>query len=208
MRQKTASILAISGRFGAGTVATLLLPGVVSAAPVAAEATRIPDATATAILLTGLMLLVLEIKIISNGLLGLLGTACVVAATIIIWRDDASFWGIPVIYVIPVILLTLILAVILAVLSAQAYKERVVSGAEGFAGDVAEASENLDPTGRVFYQGSYWQAHSSAPVRAGSMVRITRLEKLTLFVEPLPAETLPSAAQAFPQSHPTPPPMV
>lgn len=144
-----------------------------------------PDMTATTLLVIGIFLLILEINIVSQGLLGFLASLCLIAATVIIWRDGSSFWGVPVAWVIPVIGLVLVLGIGLSVLGARAYKEKVVSGYEGFVGDIAVASEALSPSGQVFFQGAYWQAESSTPVAKGNKVRIVAAEKLKLFVEPV-----------------------
>lgn len=143
-----------------------------------------PDMTATTLLIIGILLLMLEIKVVSQGLLGFLAGLCLIAATVIIWRDGSSFWGVPVGWVIPVIGLVLVLGICLSVLGVRAIKEKVVSGQEGYIGEIAVASEALRPGGQVFFQGAYWQAESSAPASKGDRVRIVGTEKLKLFVEP------------------------
>lgn len=140
--------------------------------------------TATTLLIIGVFLLMLEIKIVSQGLLGFLASLSLIAATVIIWRDGSSFWGVPVAWVIPVIGLVLVLGICLSVLGMRAYKDKVVSGYEGFVGEFAVASEVLNPEGQVFFQGAYWRAESSAPVAKGERVRIVAAEKLKLYVEP------------------------
>ncbi len=144
-----------------------------------------PDMTATTLLVIGIFLLMLEIKIVSQGLIGFLASLCLIAATVIIWRDGSSFWGVPVVWVIPVIGLVMVLGISLSVLGVKAYQEKVVSGYEGYIGEVAVASEALGLTGQVFFRGAYWQAESSTPVAKGENVRVVAAEKLKLYVEPV-----------------------
>lgn len=155
-----------------------------------------PDIAATMLLMTGVLLLILEVKIVSYGILGVLGTVCLAVATGVIWRYGQEFWGVSIYYVLPLILLVLILTVAMAIMAAKAHREQVTSGAEGFIGEIAEASEDLYPHGRVFFQGSYWQAESCAPVSAGAPVRILAVERLKLIVEPLsPAGGTPAVCR-------------
>lgn len=182
----------MTGRTAAGrwTVAlaagTILLPAAALAqAPTSGAEPFQPDLAATVLLMIGVMLLILEVKIVSYGILGVMGTVCLAVATGVIWRYGQEFWGISIYYVLPIILLVLILTVAMAIMAAKAHREQVASGAEGFIGEVAEASEDLKPAGRVFFQGSYWQAESCAPVSAGAPVRILAVERLKLIVEPL-----------------------
>lgn len=143
------------------------------------------DMTATTLLVVGIVLLLLEIKVVSQGLLGFLATICLTGATIIIWRDGGQFWGIPLSWVIPVIIFILALGIALSVLSVKAYKEKIASGYESYAGEEAEAYEALDPYGRVFFQGTYWRAESLAPVAKGEKVRVVSADRLKLVVEPM-----------------------
>ena len=171
-----------------GATALLLL---LTACPVCAgpmgpfPGTNGDDIAATALLATGVILLLLEVKIVSFGILGVLGTACLALGTGVIWENGGALWGISMYYIVPLILLIFILTVAMSVLAAQAYKERVTSGREGFVGEVAEASEALAPEGRVFFQGTYWQAESTAPIAAGQKVRIIGVDRLKLYVEPM-----------------------
>lgn len=142
------------------------------------------DTTATMLLIAGIILLLLEIKIVSQGLLGFLASICLVGATVIIWRDGGTFWGIPLSWVIPVVIFILALGVTLTVLSIRAYKEKIASGYESFAGEIGEAFEALNPEGRVFFQGTYWRAKSIAPVEKGEKVRVVSANHLRLVVEP------------------------
>ncbi len=42
-------------------------------------------------------------------------------------------------------------------------------------GEVGEAIEDIDQTGRVFVHGEYWLAHSDRPIKAGSTVKVVKL---------------------------------
>jgi membrane-bound serine protease (ClpP class) len=70
-------------------------------------------------------------------------------------------------------------------LASRSMRKPVVTGTQGMIGETAEAFEDFSGRGRVRYGGELWNAHASAPVRAGQSVRIVKVEGLSLWVEPL-----------------------
>ncbi len=153
------------------------------------EITIVPsDLTATLLLVTGIILLLLEIKIVSQGIMGFIGGIFLVAAAVIIYQDGTPFWGVPIAWILPVIGLILVLFGALSMLAVKAHQEKVVTGYLGYVGEIAEASESLEPEGRVFFQGTYWDAISKVPIAKGEKVRIVAADRLKLVVEPLRVE--------------------
>jgi len=167
------------------TAAILCSTSVLHAAPVTTIAVESSDLTATALLVVGIILLMLEVKIVSQGILGFIGSVFLITAGVIIWRDGTAFWGMPVGWIIPLIGVTVILAAILTWLGIKAQQEKVTTGYQGYIGEIAEVREALNPEGRVFFQGTYWQALSQIPIAPGEKVRIIGADRLVLVVEPL-----------------------
>ena len=69
-------------------------------------------------------------------------------------------------------------------LATRAQARPVVTGARGMIGASAEVLGDFNGQGRVRYGGELWQARSAAPLRAGELARIVKVEGLTLWVEP------------------------
>jgi membrane protein implicated in regulation of membrane protease activity len=65
---------------------------------------------------------------------------------------------------------------------------RIQTGAEAMVGKRAEALESCSPVGRVRVAGEIWNARSERPVLRGQAVRITGVDGLTLWVEPVADE--------------------
>lgn len=61
---------------------------------------------------------------------------------------------------------------------------RVTTGVEGMVGEVGQVIEACDPNGRVRLRGEIWNARSAEPAPAGSAVRVSAVEGLTILVEP------------------------
>jgi membrane-bound serine protease (ClpP class) len=78
-----------------------------------------------------------------------------------------------------------VITVFLVSLAVRARRSKVETGAEGMIGEIGKALTGLDPQGKVFVHGEYWDAVSSRPVAAGTPVRVTSMEKLKLTVEPV-----------------------
>jgi membrane-bound serine protease (ClpP class) len=52
-------------------------------------------------------------------------------------------------------------------------------------GEIGSAIEPLAPQGKILVRGEYWEAVSTAPVAAGTHVRVVAIDKLQLTVEPI-----------------------
>jgi membrane-bound serine protease (ClpP class) len=75
---------------------------------------------------------------------------------------------------------------LLVTLVVRARKNKVVTGSAGMVDEIGVAHTALNPAGRVFVHGEFWEAVSSAPVEAGAHVRVVDVEGLRLRVEPAP----------------------
>jgi membrane-bound serine protease (ClpP class) len=67
--------------------------------------------------------------------------------------------------------------------------EPVRTGSEQLIGSAAEARSSIDPTGRVWLEGTLWSARLAAgasPIHAGDRVRVEAVDGLTLVVRPEP----------------------
>ncbi|MGB8113597.1 MAG: NfeD family protein, partial [Candidatus Sulfotelmatobacter sp.] len=56
---------------------------------------------------------------------------------------------------------------------------------QGLIGETGIAQSALSPRGKVFVHGEIWDAVSSSDVSAGQTVVVTRVDGLTIRVEPL-----------------------
>ena len=65
---------------------------------------------------------------------------------------------------------------------------KVITGAAGMLGEIGVARTPLDPAGKVFVHGEYWDAESPCPVADGASVRVVAVEGLKLRVEPIQQE--------------------
>ncbi|MCZ6695022.1 MAG: ATP-dependent Clp protease proteolytic subunit [Acidobacteria bacterium] len=138
-----------------------------------------------ALIILGLILFILEIKVASYGLLSLGGIGSLVLGSVLLFRDAEGIPGLGAArgVILGVAITAAILMAILTSLVVRAFRTRSVSGASGLVNEVGTALTDLEPEGRIFVHGEYWNARSERPVRKGARVRVTGVVALRLDVE-------------------------
>lgn len=138
-----------------------------------------------ALIVLGVLLMIGEFLVPSFGALGLGGIVAFVFGSVILIDADEPGFGVS----------RLLLGTIATVGSAAlfgviwlAMRSRqlpVVSGAEEMLRSTATALEDFASEGAVETRGERWHARSAVAVRKGQRLRVTRIEGLVLYVEPL-----------------------
>jgi membrane-bound serine protease (ClpP class) len=139
----------------------------------------------TLLIVSGMLLMLAELKITSYGVLGIGGVACMIGACAILMRTGQTLFGIPPAMVIPVLVALTVIEAMLVVISLRSSKGGPVTGTDSYVGQIAEVSRALSPDGKVFFNGTYWDATSALPVAAGAKVRILAAERMRLTVAPV-----------------------
>lgn len=139
----------------------------------------------TLLIVSGMLLMLAELKITSYGVLGIGGVACMVGACAILMRTGQSLFGVPPVMIIPVLVAITVIELMLVVVSIRSTKGYPSTGMDSFIGQIAEVSRPLSPEGKVFFNGTYWDAVSSGPVAAGAKVRILAANRMKLTVAPM-----------------------
>lgn len=144
-----------------------------------------------ALMVLALSLFVLEAKFTSHGILGVGGAVAMVLGAIMLVDSPLPEMRIRLGTAISLALPFSLITVLLVSLAVRARRNKVVTGAEGMIGETGVALGDLKPEGKVFVRGEYWDALSTAPVAAGTRIRVTAMERLKLTVEPVVAEPRP-----------------
>jgi membrane-bound serine protease (ClpP class) len=69
--------------------------------------------------------------------------------------------------------------------ASRSLRRPVVTGVQTMIGARAEVMETFNGKGRIRYGGELWNARSSSSLQSGQIVRITQVDGLTLWVEPV-----------------------
>jgi membrane-bound serine protease (ClpP class) len=136
-----------------------------------------------ALLLLGGVLLLLEVKFASHGVLGVGGTVAMVLGALLLVNGPPEI-RIHLSTALAVVLPFALIILFLVTLAVRARRNKAVMSGGGVLNQVGQARTALVPAGTVFVHGEYWDAVSSSPVEPGADVRVVSIDGLKLRVEP------------------------
>ncbi len=141
-----------------------------------------------ALIVVGIILFLLEIKIVSHGLLSVAGALSLFLGSIMLIRTPSGLeimelsWTV----IIFSVALTTVFFVFLIGLGIKAQQRKPATGEEGLVGKTGIVTETLNPEGMVKVHGELWRAVStSGKINKGSLIKVVNIENLTLYVEPI-----------------------
>jgi membrane-bound serine protease (ClpP class) len=137
-----------------------------------------------ALLLLAVALFILEAKFASHGVLGVGGAVAMILGAVLLVDSPIPELRIHWVTAVGLTLPFALITVFLLSLILRARANKVVTGTSGMQDETGVAHTALNPAGKVFVHGEFWDAISSLPVEAGAPVRITAVEGLKLRVEP------------------------
>ena len=139
-----------------------------------------------ALIIFGIILFILEVKIISHGILSIGGAIALALGSMMLIRRDSTLdfmrisWGV----IIATTIVTALFFFFIIALAVKGQRKKPMSGTEGIIGEIGETLAVLDPSGMVSVHGEIWKAESvSGSIALGQKVRVTAIKDLTLFVE-------------------------
>jgi membrane-bound serine protease (ClpP class) len=140
-----------------------------------------------ALIIVGIILFILEIKIVSHGLLSIGGVLCLFLGSIMLIRTPSGLeimqlsWTV----IIFSVVLTTAFFLLIAYLGIKVQQRKPATGEEGIVGEIGEVIETLNPQGTIRVHGELWKAIStSGKISKGAQVKVVRADNLTLYVEP------------------------
>jgi len=138
-----------------------------------------------ALVAVGVGMIVAEFFFPTFGSLGLGGLIAFVVGSLILFDSDIPGMniGLPVIAGIATVGGLVIVA--MAWLASGSLRRPVVTGVQAMIGERAEVLDAFSGKDRIRYGGEIWNARSTSALQAGQIVRITQVDGLTLWVEPV-----------------------
>ena len=136
------------------------------------------------LMLFGLLLLMLEVKITSYGLLTAGGLASLLFGSMILMDSSVPELQLSLRFVLPIVFALAGIAVFLVRLAVASQRLNPVTGVAGMMGDVALALTAIEPgkAGRVATHGEIWKATALESIAEGDRLRITAVDGLTVTV--------------------------
>jgi membrane-bound serine protease (ClpP class) len=130
-----------------------------------------------------IILFILEIKVTSYGMLTVAGLGCLFVGAWILFPRSIPALAVPLEVFLPVLIAVALIMVVVLYMVIRAQRDQVTTGVEGMVGERGAAATDLDPTGRVFVRGEYWNARASRPLSRGTPVRVRAVHEMELHVE-------------------------
>jgi membrane-bound serine protease (ClpP class) len=139
-----------------------------------------------ALIIFGILLLLLEIKIVSHGMLAIGGTTALLIGSLMLIKpvSGLEISRISRALIFSSVAVTASFFLFVIVMGVKAQRRKPVSGFQTMIGEMAVTFDELRPAGRVRIHGEIWNAISdSGNINKGQEVRVTKVQDLTLYVE-------------------------
>jgi membrane-bound serine protease (ClpP class) len=136
------------------------------------------------LILLGLAFIVAEAFLPSFGALGIGGTVALIIGSVILIEPGAPGYGVSLPFIVALGLTSALIVFSIVAMALKARRRSVVSGAEHIVGASGVVLDDMQTQGWARVQGESWRIVSSAPLVRGQKVRVTRIDGLTLNVEP------------------------
>jgi membrane-bound serine protease (ClpP class) len=140
-----------------------------------------------ALIIFGIILFLLEIKIMSHGMLAIGGTVSLFLGSIMLIRTSSVLefvelsWSV----IFASVIISTFFFVFILGLGIKAQRRKPTTGIEGLIGEAGQVIETLKPEGVVRVHGEIWNAESlSGTIQKGNRIRVVRINGLKLLVEP------------------------
>lgn len=138
-----------------------------------------------ALIVVAIILFILEIKIISHGLLTIGGVVALALGSTMLLRHETSWDFVTISWeVIAGVVVSTTAFFLLAIgMGVRAQRLSPTTGSQGMVGEVGTALTDLIPDGQVKVHGEIWKAESaSGTIPQGTRIRVHRIENLKLIV--------------------------
>ncbi|HEX6847305.1 MAG TPA: nodulation protein NfeD [Chitinophagaceae bacterium] len=139
-----------------------------------------------ALIVFAVILFLLEIKIVSHGLLAIGGVISLFLGSMMLIKSNSSLEMVKISrgVIIGATIVSALFFLLIVGFGIRAQRRKVVTGIEGLVGDTGEVMEALSPMGTIKVQGEIWNAESlGGTINKGEKVRIKQMKGLKLLVE-------------------------
>lgn len=128
-------------------------------------------------------LFLIDLHVPTHGILTAGGIISFLVGSLILFEVPRAEGGISITLVVTMTIATAAFVIYALGAGIRAQKNKIVTGREGLIGQVVTAQTDIAPTGRVFAEGSWWNAQiDGPPAKEGELVKIVGMRRLTLIV--------------------------
>jgi len=156
------------------------------------------------LILFGVMLFVLELKVVSHGVLSAGGLVSLALGSMILMSSPSPELRVSLGVILPVVLALGLILSFLVRLTIASQRRRSVTGTAGMIDELGRAMSAIEPggAGRVVAHGEIWRAVAGEPIAEGETVRVTAVDGLTLTVRREAGGSVPASGDDPGVQHP------
>jgi len=136
------------------------------------------------LIIMALVLFILEIKIISHGLLTIGGIISMVIGSLMLFDSPAPFFRLSLSLILPAVIVTALFFTATFRLAYRAFRRQPSTGAEGLIGKEGKAITDITKdSGAVALHGEVWSASSDEVIKKGDRIEVVSLSGLNIKVK-------------------------
>jgi membrane-bound serine protease (ClpP class) len=141
------------------------------------------------LILLAVILFILEIKIVSYGMLSIGGLVAMTMGSLILIESAEPYLQISKGVIFGTVSVTGGFFLLALYFIIRTQRRRFFSGKEAMVGEQGEAVTEINPHGKIFVHGEYWNASSEEPIAQGEKVTVVRVKNnMELEIKPLKGE--------------------
>ncbi|PIS28142.1 MAG: serine protease [Candidatus Marinimicrobia bacterium CG08_land_8_20_14_0_20_45_22] len=145
-----------------------------------------------ALIVVGIVLFILEVKIVSFGLLTIGGIISMLLGSMMlidVTNAPKALFSISLSVIIPIVLFSAAFFIVALMLTVKTHQQKPTTGKEGLLEETGIALTDVFRSGMVAVHGEYWQAISDEPIEKGSRIVVRTVDRMTLKVEKILIES-------------------
>lgn len=128
------------------------------------------------LILLALILFILEVTIVSYGMLTVGGIASLAIGSLILIDTSEPYAQISKAVIAATVMSSSLFFILVTWMVVKTQRRPAFSGDEGMVGEIGIAVTDIADDGKVFVHGEYWQAAAEEPVDAGREVEVVRVD--------------------------------
>lgn len=136
------------------------------------------------LILLAIVFFIAEVKVASYGLLTVAGLVSFVLGSLMLIDSPIPAMRVGLAVVLPAALMVAAVVIFLLTRVVRAHRARPITGADGLVGEEGAVAVALEPEGKVFVHGEYWDAVADSPIAAGALVVVVKVAGKRLVVAP------------------------
>ncbi len=135
------------------------------------------------LIILAIILFIAEIKVTSYGILSLGGVVSLLLGSLMLFESPDPALRISWFVIVPMVATTAAFFLFAMSLALRAQRRQPATGREGLVGRRARVVSPINPSGKVFVHGEYWNAESEDELEPGDTAEIMSVSELTLQVK-------------------------